>query len=488
MAKVALVNPSMDFQRAFGGLAPFMEPAPCIGLARIGSLMKELGLQVRGVDAYSLRLSALQASEIIADYDPHIVGVSCLTPSAPWVKELIRKLRKRAGRPKIILGNVHASLFAEEFILCEGVDAVVHGEGEDTLRELVPLMLSDKALEAVRGISFLKNGTVVKNEPRPLISDLDRLPLPRWDIFDYRNYGALPFVTIKKPSLTIEGSRGCPYSCSFCCLGHMGKRYRLRSISAIVDEFAHTVFRYGARQIDFADAVFPLTERQGLEFCNEVIRRGLEKECIWVSETRTDVITPALAKAMRQAGCRRILFGIESGSQAVLDKIEKKLALRKHFEAIEICRQVGIQTCGFFILGLPGEDRASSKETIRLALSLALDFAKFNILIPYPGSPIYQEALKKGELLHRNWEDYSCYVPTPQQLPWVAQGREPAELISLQKCAIRRFYLRPNIVLRHLFIIRSIELRFLIRGGYLLIMEAIKSLFEIFLHKIRKRD
>lgn len=477
MAKIVFVNPSMNFKRGFGKLSPFMEAAPCIGLARLATLMKKAGYEVKGIDAYSNRLTISQTTKIISTIKPDIVGISCLTPSAIYVTNLAREIRNLRLGIKIILGNLHASIFAEDFILSGEADIVVHGEGENTLCELVPKLLSGKRLDSVRGISFKNDGKIIRTENRPLISDLNNLPYPDWGIFNYRNYGLFPFVTMARPALTIEGSRGCPYSCSFCTLDWQGKEYRMRPTSSIVDEFEYTITRYGAKQIAFADAIFPLTEKQGLEFCSEIIRRRLEKKCIWVTETRVDLITRLLAKTMREAGCRRILFGIESGVQSVLNENQKKATLEKTIETIKICRQAGIQTCGFFILGLPGEDRTSSEKTIKFALKLPLDLAKFNIIIPYPGSPIYQEAVSKGRLLHRNWEDYTCYVPNPEQLPWVPEGREAEELKTLQKTAIRRFYIRPTIILRHLFIIRSIRFKFLILGFWVLVSEEINNLF-----------
>lgn len=457
-----------------------MEPAPCIGLARLATLMKQAGHKVYGVDAYCERLTASQASEIISTYNPEIVGISCLTASAPWVKDLTHKLRDRRLSTKIILGNLHASIFAEEFILSGEADVVVHGEGEETLCELVPNLLSENKLDYIRGISFQRYGRVIKTEERPLIANLDCLPYPDWEIFNYKKYGLLPFVTLAKPALMIEGSRGCPYSCSFCAIGWLGVKYRMRSILSIADEFEHSITNFGARQIAFADAMFPLTEKQGLEFCAEVSRRRLENKCVWVTETRADIITRPLVKAMREAGCRRILFGIESGVQSVLNGIGKRVDLEKTTETIKICRQEKMQTCGFFILGLPGEDRLATEETIRFALKLPLDVAKFNITIPYPGSPLYQQAIKESRLLHRNWEDYSCYVPDPGQLPWLPEGRNAKELISLQKAATRRFYIRPGIILRHFFIIRTIGLKFILIGGWILISEGIIDLFKNF--------
>ena len=447
-----------------------MEPAPSIGLARLASIVIRAGHDVQVIDAYSDRLSVAQCLKIIEEEKPDIVGISVLTPSAVFAEALSRQIRTLAHPATIIMGNVHASFFAETYIQDKIADVVVSGEAEDIFSRLLTAVEQGRPLDDIDGITFRDHDAIRRTEPTPTSVDLDSLPWPAWELFPYHKYGLLPFVTIKKPALLIEGSRGCPFNCSFCCLKNLGRGYRKRSAVSIVDEMDWLVERFKARQVAFADAVFPLTENQGLEFC-EVLKDRIHDEFVWVTETRVDLLTDRLAKAMKDTGCTRILFGVESGSQNSLDSVDKKIRIKNIIEAIKTCKRHGIQTAGFFILGFPEEDAADIDKTIQLSLSLPLDIAKFNLLIPYPGTEIYENAHKENKLNHYNWEDYSCYLEDPDRLP-LSLSKIPAEQLLLkQQEATRRFYFRPGMIIRHLFVIRSVPLYFLLLAGKKFIAE-----------------
>ena len=488
MAKIVFINPSMNFKRSCGSFSRFMEPVPPLGLVRLANVLKIKSLDVYGIDAYAEQLTISHTLKRLKTINPEFIAISCLTPSALFVEKLARSIREDKMRAKIILGNIHASFFADYFLKNNLADAIVHGEGELTIDEVIQTFLAEnKSLDEIKGISYKNGEKIIRTKERPFMENIDNLPKPIYEIFPYKQYGLLPFVTMAKPALALEGSRGCPYKCEFCSLTNMGKKYRKRSAVSIADEFEYLLEKYGARQLAFVDATFPLMESQGIEFCQEILRRNLSKRCIWVTETRTDVVTEPLLMLMKQAGCKRILFGIEAGEEIILSKIDKNLSLNDIKRTINICRNIGIQTCGFFIVGLPGETKESIKSTINLALNLPLDLAKFNIAIPYPGSPFYEEVERNGELLHKNWEDYSCYISSPEQLPYVNPNVGGEELLLIQKLAIHRFYLRFRVIFRHLFIIRSIEFKYILLGGSILIGQVIKARCLWILKKLKRK-
>lgn len=471
MAEIALISPSMNFERSMGVYAPLMEAAPPIGIARLAAVCEAAGWSVSIVDAYSERLTPEQTVARLERNPPDVVGVSCLTPSAAFVGDALSLVRSRMPRTRIALGNVHADVFAGEYLESGLADAVVHGEGERALEELVAVWgRGGSTDENTRGVSIMAGGKAVRTAPRPMIEDLDSLPVPSWNLTPYRLYGLLPFVTMAKPALTIEGSRGCPNRCSFCSLHGTGGRYRMFSAERIVDEIVELVKKYGARQIAFADAMFPLTESQGVEFCETLMKRiPPEERVLWVTETRADVLTEKLARKMKEAGCGRLLLGIESGSDETLRLVNKNLKVEKARTAVQTCRRAGIQACGFFIIGLPGETRENAEKTLRFALELPLDVAKFNIAIPYPGSAFFNELREAGGLRHTRWEDYTCYVSDPEQLPWINENWTAAGIVEFQRRAVRLFYLRIGIIFRHLFVIRSVRPWHLLVGGWILI-------------------
>ena len=478
MAKITFISPSMNFRRSMGVYAPLMEAAPPIGIARLAAVCEQLGMKAEIIDSYSERLSSERTVERLESAWPDFVGVSCLTPSAVFVEDVLRKIRAAHPKTRIVLGNVHAEVFARDYIESGLADAVVHGEGESTLPALLSAWSDSRQPDSdMPGISFMKDGKFFSTPPAAPISDLDKLPIPSWHLTPYSLYGLLPFVTMAKPAFTVEGSRGCPHHCYFCSLLGTGKPYRKFSAARIVDEFEILINEYGAKQIAFADAMFPLTENQGIEFCELLMARIPDnKKVLWTTETRTDVITDKLAVAMKSAGCGRVLMGIESGADDTLMNINKGLKTDKTRAAVESCRKAGIQSCGFFILGLPGETKVNAEKTVRFARALPLDIAKFNIAIPYPGSRFYNDLDAAGLLRHKRWEDYTCYASKPDQLPWVNPEWYPLELIDFQNKALRRFYFRAGLIFRHLFIIRSVKPWFLIVGGWILLAGVFKEM------------
>ena len=191
----------------------------------------------------------------------------------------------------------------------------------------------------------------------------------------------------RKPVLTMAGSRGCPYRCDYCSLIHTGgKTFRRRDPIKIADEYEYLVDRYGVKQIGFIDPIFPLVKKDLKPFCDELVKRGLDKKCVWLSETRADRLDEETTQMMYDGGCRRVLMGIESGSDLLLGNVNKTLTTNKVREGVANAHKAGIQTVGLFMLGLPGETPEMSKQTIEFAVDLDLDFAKFAITVPFPGS------------------------------------------------------------------------------------------------------
>lgn len=475
--RLMLINPSMNFSRSMGWYAPMMEPAPCIGLARLAAVARQNGHEVRVIDAYSEHLSVEQTAAQTVVFQPDVIGLSVLTASAPFCERLTDILRRRLPAAKIVLGNVHAGVFAEELIVQHRADVVAHGEAEHSFARLLTVYESGGDLGDIPGITYAREGQPATTPPPGEFIDLDTLPRPAWDLLPYHNYGMLPFVTMAKPALMVEGSRGCPFNCRFCALRHMGQIYRHRDPAGLADEMAWLVRDFGARMIAFADSIFPLTEKQAFALSEE-LRRVELGNLVWATEIRTDLVTEPLITALKNVQLTRVLFGIESGSQSSLDRVDKKLTVAQTRRAVEICRRQGVQAVGFFILGLPEETEADLEATVRLALELPLDIVKFNVTIPYPGSQLFDDARAAGTLRHTDWEDYSCYVTEAARLPLVTANVSGEYLLAKQRQAIRRFYLRPKTIAAHLLRLRTVPLRFLALAAYNLTREALAEGYQ----------
>jgi len=465
--KVVLINPSINFQK-FGKFKNLLEPMPCIGIAYLAAILEKNNVNVTVLDDFVLRLGVNGLFDKVKEIHPEIVGISTLTPSYEICINLARKIKKFDKNIKIILGNIHASFFAQEILEKEPVDIIVHSEGELTISELVSVLRDRGDLEKIKGISYKDHNEIIHNERRELLQDLDSLPFPAWHLFPVDEYGLLPFADIKKPILTILASRGCPFKCTFCSISYKKENYRKRDVKKVVDEIEYLIDRFKVQQIGFVDPIFPLNKNHCKEFCKEMIKRGLNKKIIWTTETRVDMIDEDIAKIMKEAGCRRLIFGIESGVQELLRNVKKEYTLEEAQNGVRNARKASIETVGLFMIGLPGETKSLTEQTIKFAKKLDLDFAKFAITIPYPGTELYDN-LRRSGWNRTDWENFSTFNPDPDKLVFVPDGMTAEELIHLQKRANYEFYFRPKMIYRHLFQIKTIRVKDIVYGLYSLL-------------------
>ena len=465
--RVLLINPAMNM-RKLGRFAGLLEPMPCIGLAYIAAAAETHGCLVRVIDMFAEKLSGDDVLERAERFKPDIIGMTVLTPSAPVCSELSQRLRSRLPEAKIVWGAVHADVFARDIVRSGDADFCIHHDGEITIQELVDaLSKGEKDFSAVDGITWRStDGEIITNKARVLNRDLDDLPYPAWHLFPYHRYGLLPFADFAKPVLTMTGSRGCPYRCDYCSLINTGgKVYRKRDPIKIVDEYEFLVDRYGVKQIGFVDPIFPLVKKDLEPFCKELVKRGLDKKCQWLSETRCDRLDKETADLMYEGGCRRVLMGIESGSDMLLGNVNKNITTQKVREGVAHARNAGIQTVGLFMIGMPGETPEMTRETVEFSIELDLDFAKYAITVPFPGSKLFEDRWQK-DLFRDDWENYTTFNPDPDRLIYHPPGYDPEHLIKMQSWALRRFYMRPAQSKRQMSELRTISPKMLLYGLY----------------------
>ena len=465
--RTLLINPAMNLKK-LGKFAGLLEPMPCIGLAYIAGALEAHGVFVRAVDMFAEKLSVEDVVDRARRFRPDLVGFTVLTPSAPVCEAIAAMIRAACPGVKIVWGGVHADVFAADIVRAGAADFCVHHDGEETICELSDaLAKGERDFSDIAGLTWLTDdGQPVTNRSRVLNRDLDSLPYPAWHLFPYHKYGLLPFADFAKPVLTMTGSRGCPYRCDYCSLIHTGgKVYRRRDPIKIVDEYEYLVDRYGVKQLGFVDPIFPLVKKDLRPLCEELVKRGLDKRCQWLSETRCDRLDQETCELMYEAGCRRVLMGIESGSDLLLGNVNKNITTSKVREGVANARNAGIQTVGLFMIGLPGETPEMTKETIEFAVELDLDFAKFAITVPFPGSKLFEDRWQK-DLFRDDWENYTTFNPDPDRLIYHPPGYDPRELIRMQRDALRRFYLRPRQIRKQLVDLQTISPKMLLYGLY----------------------
>lgn len=477
MAKVFLINPSMDVPSGFGEYHKLMEPMPCIGLAYLASNCQKAGHDVLVLDNFAENKPFEQIVDMAKSFGAQVVGISMLTPTARSTEALGRFIKMKLPSAKVVFGNLHASLFAQELIENGACDAVVHGEGEIIFPELVEALLNNGKISKIQGITYKSENGIVSTKRCEPIRDLDSLPRPAWELFPWRAYTFLPFVTVAKPCLAIMGSRGCPFRCKFCALGYMGNLVRKRSPESIADEVEWLVKKFGARHVGFVDPIFPLDKKHAIATCRAIRAKNISETWWWTSETRVDIVDEEMCKEMKLARCKRISFGIESGVNEILANIGKRYTTDDVRRGVAAAKKSGLEISAFFMLGLPGETKKMAEETIKFVLSLDIDFAKYAITIPLPGSELYDDLVKRGKILAAEWDKFTTFNPDPNSLPYVPDGMTGGELLRLQQLANLKFYFRPKMIFRHLFVIRTIGFKQLFNGA-ILILKNLKQLLK----------
>lgn len=463
--RILLINPAMNMAK-LGRFASLLEPMPPTGIIYIAGALQHAGFHVRFVDMFAEKLDGAQVLERVQRFAPDLVGMTVLTPSAPTCEKLSSAIRQVSPATRIVWGGVHADVFAKDILRNGAADFVVHHDGEETIVELArALDGGQQAFGAVDGLTWMDHGEPVTNKTRALLRDLDSLPYPAWELTPYHRYGLLPFADVAKPVLTMTGSRGCPYRCDYCSLLHSGKVYRRREPLQIVDEYEYLVDRFGVKQIGLVDPIYPLVLKDLKPFCEELVRRGLDQKCSWLSETRADRLDEETCRTMYAGGCRRVLIGIESGVDMLLGNVNKNLTTEKVRWGVENARRAGIQTVGLFMIGMPGETPEMTRETIEFAVSLDLDFAKFAITVPFPGSKLFEDQWQKT-LFRDDWENYTTFNPDPDRLVYHPEGYDPALLIRMQSYGLRRFYVRYEQVRRQLVDLKTIHPKMMLYGLY----------------------
>ncbi len=425
-----------------------------MGLAYLAAVSEQAGHQVR---VYDGDVEELPLEAALRELEPHIVGITANTTqiTAAWRDAA---LSKSVSNAPVVLGGPHPTVLPEESAAKPFVDAVVRSEGEATWVEILSRLdqVGSKAgmsWDGILGVTFRRaDGSVVSAPDRPSIpvEELDAMPFPAWHLFRLEQYTNLqPAVDqVSGHSLPILTSRGCPYRCTYC--SQIGpRRWRARSMASVIAEWRWLVREQGAVEIGVLDDSFNINRQRVLEICQALVDEGLHHvPWIMINGIRANLADEELLGAMKRAGCIRTAFGVESGNQAILDAVvDKHLTLDQVRSAFRAARAVGLETIGFFIIGLPGETEATMDDTIRLACELDPLVANFSIATPFPGTQMYDTVKAQGRLLAETWDDFVFFEGKARfEMPGL-----PADLVERKwKEAYRRFYLRPKRIARTL--------------------------------------
>lgn len=416
-------------------------------LAYAAGVLEKENFRVKLIDCPARGIVRDGVIKIAKDFGPDLVVVDTSTPSIYNDAEIASLIKNSLEDAFIILVGTHpSSLPAETLSLSKDINAVAIGEYDYTIRDLAKALEENKDLRSVQGISFRHGDEVIHNEKRLLIEDLDGLPFVsqvykrHLDIKDYFFAASLyPFVMI------ITG-RGCPHQCSFCVYPQVfhSRNYRVRSPENVADEFEYIVKELpDVKEIGIEDDTFTVDKNRVRRVCELIIKRNLKIP--WYANTRADLDFETM-KVMKEAGSKLLVVGFESGSQEILDKINKEIRLEDMVRFNRDAKRAGLLLHGCFMVGNPGETFKTLSETLKFALSLDCDTAQFFPLMAYPGTEAYDWA-KERDYIGSN--DFSDWVTDDglHNAVLETEALSSRDLLDFCGYARRRFYLRPGYIL-----------------------------------------
>ena len=419
----------------------------------LGTLYVASSILKAGHDVRFLNGAFMTHSEILNNvlaYKPDFVGIYSTTFG--W-KSAIRTASDIRGMFKdvfITVGGPYPIAMQEKCLLdSKEIDAVVTGEGEITVVEMIEKLSDSKSLAGVEGVVFREGEAVIKNSPRPLITDLDSLPFPARELLaDANDYIPPPATYRRKPVAVIMTARGCNRRCIFCFQIDKQRKsgIRYRSVDNVMDEI-ELCMRHGYREIKFIDDTLAADYDRAMQIAQEIKRRRLD--FTWFASACVNQVDKPLLRAFKDAGCWAILFGAESGVQKNLNTMRKGITLEQTRRAVKIAKEAGLTVYTPFLFGIPGETFDEGLKTIEFACELNPDIANFHAITPFPGTELYDNLDRYGSMS----SDLSDF--TYQGAAFVPYSMTRQDIAMLRQIAFRRFYSRPQFILRRIVGLRN---------------------------------
>jgi radical SAM superfamily enzyme YgiQ (UPF0313 family) len=459
---LVLINPASRTQvyQSLGTRLAAVENPVWAGL--MASFCRHKGLSVEIIDAEAEQLTAMEVAERVEELRPLLAAVvvyghqpSASTQIMTASGQVCTAIKEQTPEQKVLLLGGHVAALPRRTLLEEDADFVAAGEGLYTLVELVTALKTRRPeLAKVPGLWYRIDDEVCHTPDRALVADLDaEMPGIVWDLLPMSSYrahnwhclGGLP----REPYAALYTTLGCPYHCSFCCIqapfksgeqaaGMKGSvnTYRLWSPDAVIGQIDLLVNRYGVRNIKVADEMFVLNRRHVLAICERIIERGYDLN-IW-AYTRVDTIKDGMLEKLKAAGFNWLAIGIEAGADRVRANVDKAFDQEEVHRVIRDVRQAGINVIGNYIFGLPEDDNDTMQATFDLALELQCEFANFYSAMAYPGSPLYELAVRQDVPLPGQWTGYSQH--SRDCLPLPTRYLPARDVLRFRDEAFQRYY------------------------------------------------
>ena len=387
-----------------------------LGLTYIAAVLEKDGHTVEIVDMNEKKMNDDDLRANLKE-DVDVVGITGMITEYQKILKIIDIAKDKFLDRKVILGGPLATTLPQQLLEQSKADFIVIGEGENTMPILIHAMERGSDLAEIRGIAYKKpffkkesftkekikkEKKVVINEPVIPIDNIDTIPFPARHLLDMEKYIKNHFESFgfeidnfdKIRSTNLTSSRGCPYNCTFCFKGMWGYKWRGRSAENIIAEMELLNEKYNVNGFFFVDDLFVLDKKRVFEFASLLRKSGLD--VVWYCNGRANLMQKDMLKAMHDAGCVGIAYGIESGNQSILDSMRKNITIEQTKNVVKWTKEIGINAAGYFMIGMIGETKETIMDTINFAKELDLDFYGFSITTPLPGTELYTEAIKKG--------------------------------------------------------------------------------------------
>ncbi len=403
--RIALVEPPYVFwDRSMDRLRQSEESIPGIGMLTLAAVARRHGHEVAIIDAKGSGETPDHVAARILAFAPDAVGFSATTISITNANRIAERIKAAAPSTLTVVGGAHVSAVPEATLRAfPSLDYGIVGEGEVSFFELLTALREDRDPSGCSGLAYRQqNGKIVANPRAPYLTELDDLPLPAWDLvpgFPHRFQPSL-FSYRKSPVATLVTSRGCPFSCAFCDRSTSGKLGRYHSTESVLEHCRHLV-GLGVRHVIFYDDLFTVKKKRVIELCEAFVAAGFDFS--WSCNSHPNLLDEATLRLMKRAGCWQIAYGIESGSQRVLDVVKREVRLPRMRETLRMTRAAGIRAKGYMMIGHPTETVETLEETAEFLRVVELDLCQVTKFTPYPGTPSYPTIREHGTFVE-DWE------------------------------------------------------------------------------------
>jgi len=421
----------------------------------IATILRDSGHQAKVIDASFLPHGMFDVENLIIEYDFLIILTSTMTCKED-ASSLVR-LKKKNPRLKTILFGAHPTFMPMQTLSLEGVDFIVRGESELVIKELIDAYeKKDESWKKVLGIGWKEKNRVFINERHPFIENLDTLPIADRNLLLHSNKIDYFNPVVKRiPYTTMMTSRGCPGRCIFCSSPPFyGAKYRMQSPDRVVREIEY-LRNQGFKEIFFRDETFTASRRRVVEICNEIINRKID--ITWICSVRVGTVDYELMKLMKRAGCHMLRVGVETGIQQLLDNIKKDIRIEDTEKLFYLAHKIGMDTHAHCMLGVPGETWETINETIKFVKKIDPTIVTFGICTPYPGTELFRMVEEKHPEIGDGTQcDLSRLHTFAFFNRYFTNLTENLLELGIRR-AYRKFYLRPEYILKRLFNLNSLD-------------------------------